>query len=565
MADLSSQPTPVQTIYNWYRNGTLFVNRKYQRKLVWTLQEKQKLIDSILNEYPIPLILLAERRHHSPSAFEILDGLQRLHTIVSFVENNFPTIDDRFFNVDEFTRAKEEREAARFQESKDGIKITRAEVAKILDYILPISVIRNATESEVTEIFGRINSYGHRLSDQERRQAGLVSDFAQFVRTTACEIRGDVSIDTLPLHQMPEISVDLPKTKYGYSVQAEDVFWVRQGILRSTDLRDSLDEQVIADVAACIISEKPVERSKDTLDGIYDPAEPESAKIASVFSAYGADKLRTEIKYCVETIDTIALSGGPNRTLRSIVFETRTTNPFPTVFSTIFLAIHELSFKEHLVLANAIAAQGALTNVHSRLNTRRDALDSEARRNNINLVKGLIRDHFVSGDVSKIAFGVRREHDIENTLRRSQIETPTFELKQGILRLDGTRSRDPGVFKKVLETICAIANIGPHSTGAVFVGIADDQADADRIAAIDGIVPYQVGSRWIVGIDREATILSMTVERYYQLWRENIDKSGLSPHLKTDVLSRLDLCIHKGVHILILTIPPQQNVSLFEK
>src|SRR6267378_2229527 len=103
-------------------------------------------------------------------------------------------------------------------------------------------------------------------------------------------------------------------------------------------------------------------------------------------------------------------------------------------------------------------------------------------------------------------------------------------------RDDGTRSRDPGVFKKVLETICAIANIGPHSTGAVFVGIADDQADADRIAVIDGIVPYQVGSRWIVGIDREATILRMTVERYYQLWRDNIDKSGLSPHLKTDVL-----------------------------
>jgi hypothetical protein len=306
-------------------------------------------------------------------------------------------------------------------------------------------------------------------------------------------------------------------------------------------------------VAACIISEKPVERSKDTLDSIYDPAQPESAKISSVFAAYGAEKLRTEIKYCVETIDAIA--SGANRTLRSIVFETRTTNPFPTVFSTIFLAIHELSFKENLVLANATVAQEALTNVHSRLNTRRDALDSEARRNNINIVKGLIRDHFVTGDVSKIAFGVRRELDIENTLRRSQIETPTFEIKQGILRLDGTRVRDTGVFHKVLQTVCAIANIGPNSTGAVFVGVADDQADADRIAAIDGIVPYQVGNRWVVGIDREAIILSMTVERYYQLWRENIDKSGLSPHLKTDVLSRLDLCIHKGVHILILTIP----------
>lgn len=61
MADLSSQPTPVQTIYNWYRDGALYVNRKYQRKLVWTLIEKQKLIDSILRGYPIPLVLLAER------------------------------------------------------------------------------------------------------------------------------------------------------------------------------------------------------------------------------------------------------------------------------------------------------------------------------------------------------------------------------------------------------------------------------------------------------------------------------------------------------------------------
>ena len=527
---------------------------------MWTLPEKQKLIDSILNEYPIPLVLLAERRNHSPSAFEIIDGLQRLHTIVSFIENNFEAIDGRFFNVDEFTRAKEEREAGKFEEKVDGVKITRSEVARILDYSLPISVIRNATESEVTEIFDRINSYGHRLSDQERRQAGLKTDFAQFVRTTACELRGDVSIDTLPLYQMPEISVDLPKTKYGYTIQAEDVFWVRHGILRSTDLRDSFDEQVIADVAACIISGKPIERSKDALDAIYDLTNSESTKIEAGFAAYGADRLRTEIKYCIETIDKICW---PQR-LRSIVFKTRTTNPFPTVFSTIMLAMYDLAFKDNLVLANAAGAQEALENIQSRLNTGRDALGSDARRDNINVVKALLRDHFVTGDVSKIAFGVRRELDIENTLRRSQIETPTFELKQGILRLDGARSRDDGVFLTVLQTICAIANVGPNSTGAVFVGVADDQADADRICMLDAISPYQVGNRWVVGIDREAKILGIATERYYHLWREAIDKSALSPHLKTDVLSRLDLCIHKGVHILILTIPSQQNVSLLD-
>lgn len=43
----------VQEAYRRYRNGQIVVNRKYQRKLVWTQNEKRMLIDSILHEYPI--------------------------------------------------------------------------------------------------------------------------------------------------------------------------------------------------------------------------------------------------------------------------------------------------------------------------------------------------------------------------------------------------------------------------------------------------------------------------------------------------------------------------------
>lgn len=561
MSELSPQPTPVQKVYNWYRDGALLVNRRYQRKLVWTLAEKQKLMDSLLQEYPIPLIILAEMQSRSPSAFEILDGLQRLHTIVSFIENAFATEDGRYFNVDEFTRAKEERESGRFTESSSGKKITRTEVAKILDYVLPISIIRNASEKVVTDVFGRINSYGHRLSDQERRQAGLLSEFSKFVRMTACEIRGDVSIETLCLHQMPEISVDLPKSRYGYSVQAEDVFWVRQGILRSTDLRDSLDEQVIADIAACIVSSGLIERSKDTLDRIYDQSKDDSAQVSASFCTYGAERLKSEIKYCIELLDKIVAAGN-SKTLRSLIFENKTTNPFPTVFSTIFLALHELSFKDQLVLADATGAHKVLLNVHGRLNTRRDALTPDERRNNINLIKGLVRDFFVTGDVSKVAFGARRELDITNTLRRSAIETPRFELKQGIQRLDAARSQDEHVFSKVMETICAIANIGPNSVGAVFVGVADKLADVERIKTLDAITPIEIGSRWVVGVDREIKLMRISLERYFQLWRERIDKSELSVPLKTDILSNLDLCEYKGFHILIVTVPSQKGVSL---
>ena len=49
----------VNQAYRLYRSGKLLVNREYQRKLIWSVDEKEKLIGSILKRYPIPLILLA--------------------------------------------------------------------------------------------------------------------------------------------------------------------------------------------------------------------------------------------------------------------------------------------------------------------------------------------------------------------------------------------------------------------------------------------------------------------------------------------------------------------------
>jgi hypothetical protein len=71
--------------------------------------------------------------------------------------------------------------------------------------------MRGASTEEVDEVFARINTYGHQLSDQERRQAGVQGDFPRTVREIATELRGDVSSDVLNLSQMPMISIDLPK------------------------------------------------------------------------------------------------------------------------------------------------------------------------------------------------------------------------------------------------------------------------------------------------------------------------------------------------------------------
>ena len=45
--NLQVQSLTIETMYNYYKSNKLIVNRRYQRKLVWTVEEKEAFIDSI--------------------------------------------------------------------------------------------------------------------------------------------------------------------------------------------------------------------------------------------------------------------------------------------------------------------------------------------------------------------------------------------------------------------------------------------------------------------------------------------------------------------------------------
>src|ERR1700733_3844845 len=104
---VSPQGISRQSLYRSYRDGSLIVNRQYQRKLVWTIAEKQRLIDSILKDYPLPLFLLAEKGSHAgqPALLEVIDGMQRLNAIFSFIEHGF-LLDEKCFSINEFARSE---------------------------------------------------------------------------------------------------------------------------------------------------------------------------------------------------------------------------------------------------------------------------------------------------------------------------------------------------------------------------------------------------------------------------------------------------------------------------
>lgn len=551
MINLSAEPKSIQSLYRDFADGKFVVNRRYQRKLVWTLEEKEKLIESILNKFPIPNILLAKTT--DDEEFEIIDGMQRLHTIVSFIEQGF-SYKDRYFNLKNLSNAKNRADNGFFDEKKNIEYLTDEECSIITDYILSVLIMRDVDENIVNDVFSRINTYGHRLSDQERRQAGIQTMFSELIRKLGEDLRGDNSPDRIPLNQMPEISIELPRNKIGYGISASNTFWVEHGILRATDLRDSQDEQCIADIIASILKNRALSRGKEYLDKIYSSSDREATDINNKLRCYGFDKIYSEFHFCLNKIKE--LCGG--KKLQKIISPDGGNNPIPAKFSNIFIAIFQLLFNEGLDISesdyNSLCEK--LETLSSRLI---DGRTSEKREDNINVIKELIRPFFKGEmDLDEVYQSVDTIM-VDKHIARSA-EQSTLEFKQGCLSLDPVnRKIDNKFFEKIVNTICAIANTAQE--GFIIIGVADTVDDVERIKKLDYVVPEQSYRRTIVGVDREARYLEMTIEEYLNLWKSEIDKSKLTDVLKQNVLSHLKYLPYRGLGLILIKIPKQSKAS----
>ena len=157
----------IQDIANLYKSLTKHKQRHlnlspgFQRESVWTNKDRQKLIDSILRNYPIPAIFLYRREENGEIIYDVIDGKQRMETCLMFMglirgnqfyaKTQMPDKDER-----EWINYKLLQRLAK-QYLLTGYKITAIEV--------------NGDPSDVIELFVRINSTGKALSAAEKRHA----------------------------------------------------------------------------------------------------------------------------------------------------------------------------------------------------------------------------------------------------------------------------------------------------------------------------------------------------------------------------------------------------------
>jgi hypothetical protein len=161
---LSYEPTTksVQDILNYFEKDQLKLNPPFQRNSVWADKDRAKLIDSIVNGFPVPSVYLHERREGGQIVYDVIDGKQRLESILMFMGKLWGR---GRFDANVLWPGSQERELVSWR----GMQRNGSDHA-ILSYRIPVHIVRGGL-AEVIELFVRINSTGKALSTAERRKA----------------------------------------------------------------------------------------------------------------------------------------------------------------------------------------------------------------------------------------------------------------------------------------------------------------------------------------------------------------------------------------------------------
>ena len=564
--DLTIKGDSVQLLYEQFIDGKFVVNRRYQRKLVWTVEEKSQFIDSISHGFPIPLILVAEVSSASERHFEIIDGLQRLEAVMSFIEGKFD-LNGKYFDLETIARTKQFRDAGSLKQEQPTLD--RELCTSIASYVIPLSIFRFTNPSEVDDVFKRINTNGRHLSSHELRQAGTISLFSELVRRLACQLRGDAShSDVLELRKMQSISISNKGLDYG--IRLFEVPWVRYGIVSIPNIRESRDEELIAQLLAYLLVGKELSPSARTLDRLYgfrDRRETNLAEEADdAVRRIGPELAEQQFRKVYDEIIRVLESSGYDKFDRWIFRHTPVS--VAKHFQVIFLAFREMlvvrnkKIRDYKALSQRLIAAG---DGIIKLKEWNGDWDVKNRQSYIDAVVTHIHDLFVHNDVDdpSAGSGVTR---LQNLLTQSKTEQAPYDFKIGFHRLYEGTEFDEDAFSKVMKTLCGMANAGPQASGYVVIGVADSQQAAEqhrkhfRTKGTD----KKFNNFWVTGVDNEAAKYK-SFDEYFAKIVSRIKHAKITPEsVKNQICRDIRKVTYYGKEVIIFHVKSGQEPALYD-
>lgn len=168
MQGSTPQHYTIADFLKWHDDGELVLNPKFQRGSVWPPQSRSYLIDSLLRGYPIPKLLLRTTvdRDSRRTIRDVVDGQQRLRTIIDFAANKFS-----------LGSKAVEFQGDTYADLDNDIK------DRFLAYKLTCEQLINASDDDVLEVFVRINSNAVPVNEPELRNARFDNDFSDLVKS----------------------------------------------------------------------------------------------------------------------------------------------------------------------------------------------------------------------------------------------------------------------------------------------------------------------------------------------------------------------------------------------
>lgn len=166
----------IQELVFFYKNKQLNLEPGFQRESVWTLKDRQKLIESILGSRPVPSIFLYRSQDSKGRLkYDVIDGKQRIETVLmfqslgSFRGSSFPV-----------TAALSPDQQPR---EWTWVKLRKKHgEAHLMSYQLQTVEVAGDL-ADIIDLFVRINSTGKHLSTAEKRHAKYYH--SPFLRTAA--------------------------------------------------------------------------------------------------------------------------------------------------------------------------------------------------------------------------------------------------------------------------------------------------------------------------------------------------------------------------------------------
>lgn len=154
----------VQDLINWNQHEELYLTPWYQRRSVWTRPQRAYLLNTLFEQKPIPTLYF---RHtvdleQDKSLREVVDGQQRIRAILDYVKNKFPALHPAHGKKVKYEKLSPDHKR-QFRETQ-----------------LSGGWLLGATDGDVIEVFGRLNSVAKTLNAQEKRNAQYSGEFKQF-------------------------------------------------------------------------------------------------------------------------------------------------------------------------------------------------------------------------------------------------------------------------------------------------------------------------------------------------------------------------------------------------